>query len=80
MPEVQPEIKDINEMINRFCASNKGQTAFICGVIGFTEDGFAREDANFLRVYGHIKELDEMIRDIKKIIKQFKNKHGTVNL
>lgn len=65
--EIQPELKDIIEAINRFIAVNKGQVAFIGWFAAFNDNGILKRDEANLRVgYGPIPNIARMLEGLEK--------------
>jgi len=89
---ISPELKDIIEMIYRYCASNKNNVIFVYGFLGFKKDpehkcvdcgdncDVVSEDKSTLGAYGHLLDLRGLVNDLRDMIEDEIDEDGFVNL
>lgn len=86
-----PELKDIIEMIYRYCASNKNNVIFVYGFLGFKKDPEHKcvdcgddceqisDDISTLGAYGDIYSLRGLLNDLRDMVEGEKDSEDFVN-
>lgn len=89
--EMQPELKDILEMLNRYTAANKDGVCLVYNLIGFKKDEEHKctdcggdcesinDTASRLGAYGDIHTLRAMINELRDMIEDT-HEDGFVNV
>lgn len=90
--EVQPELKDIHEMILRYIQANKKNVMFIGGFVAFKHDkgtcencggddcNIVKEDASRLMIYGNLLQLRDLNNELRNAIEDEADETGFVNM
>ncbi len=87
--EIQPELKDITEMIYRYCAANKNEVCFIGSFTGFggkceecgeEEDYIVDDKKSRFFAYGDKETLKVMLNELRDVIEEEADKENWVNI
>jgi len=82
--EIQPEIKDLIEMLNRFLAVNKtkkGQKVVAVGTLAvFDEDDNLDKEKNVIFAVGNIEDLRVVLNDLRDRIEDNVDQNDMVDL
>lgn len=77
--EIQCELKDIQETIQRFCAANKNNVVFIADFAVYNPKTGKVKD-NFLGLYGGRKVLVASLNHLRDIVEDAVDKEDFVNV
>ena len=92
MDNISPELKDIIEMIHRYCATNKNNVCFLYSFIAFKKDLSHKceecgedcdefnEEGSRIGAYGNLFELRVMVNELRDIIEDEIDEDGFVNI
>ena len=90
--KIQPELRDIIEMLNRFNASNKNNTCFIWSTVAFKKETGTKcdccgdecdtvnDEASRFGAYGDKETLRIMINDLRDLVEDCSDEDGFVNV
>lgn len=89
--DIQPELKDVLEMLHRYTAANRNNACIIFNVVGFKKDlknkcvdcgddcDIINEKASELGAYGDLETLRLMVNDLRDLIEDECDSEGFVN-
>jgi len=88
---LSPELKDIIEMIYRYCATNKNNVSFVYSFIGFRKDPTHKcidcgddceqvgEDISTSGAFGDIYTVRELLNELRDIVEE-EQEEGFINV
>ena len=77
--ELQPELKDIQEMISRFCAANGNDVIFIADFLAINGETGKVKDS-ILGVYGNKEDLVVALNHLRDIVEDAADEEDFVNI
>jgi hypothetical protein len=87
-----PELKDLIEMIYRYCASNENNVTFVYSFIGFEKDPEHKcvdcgddcekisEKKSTMGAYGDLEGVRALLNDLRDMIEDEADEEGFVNV
>lgn len=90
MPDQQPELNDIVQMINNYIAVNKKKVVFIgafvafkdgsCNCCGDSSHGVIRNDASRYLAFGSLGDLRLVLNDLRDVVEDEVDQNGFVRI
>jgi hypothetical protein len=90
--KISPELKDIIEMIHRYCATNKNNVAFVWSFVCLKKDlehkcvdcgddcEVVDDEKSRLSAYGDLSILRTLTEDLRNLIEDEADEDGFVNI
>jgi hypothetical protein len=92
--KINPEISDITEMINRYCASHKNQVCFVASFVAFKDvpkgtkcpdcgedcEHTISDEASKVFAYGDKEVLRELINELRDIVEDEADDEDFINI
>lgn len=79
--EIQPEIKDLIQALNRFIAVNKGQKVVATGTLAvFDKNDNLDRKKNVIFGYGDIESLRIVLNDLRDRVEDGADQNGMVDI